>query len=119
MSNVYTTSIGVPMVARNKRNYGKGFYNSNIDNSINNIGSKTTPKEIIDVINDALPTISDYQATYAAVHGEYPLVRLIIIVDANTEYESAQRPQFTKVDGLIDTIFFDLGSEFTGYIILQ
>lgn len=117
MSNVYISSLGVPRTFRNKRIYG-GNSGDVINNSLT-VAGKETPKTIIPVINDALPTITAYDDNYAFVHGQYPLVRLIIVVDANTEYESAQRPQFTKVDGLIDTIYFDLGTEFTGYMILQ
>lgn len=116
MSNVYTTSIGAPRTARNKRIYGWASLTQN------NIGGTNTPGrpiEVFDVVAQTTPTVSDYDNLFADVFGQYPLVRLIIVIDANTEYESAQRPQFTKVDGLIDTIFFDLGVETTGYIILQ
>lgn len=120
MENVYTSSIGVPKTARNKRIYGNGdsFVSSTV---VSRLGTQSavTPKDVFDFTDDATPTISDYQTNYTAIHGEYPLVRLVIVIDSLTEYESAQRPYFTKVDGLIDTIYFDLGSPFTGYIILQ
>jgi hypothetical protein len=77
------------------------------------------------------PIIEDYQVeqvdpedaaktlNYAEDFGENPGVRCIITVDANTEYQLQQMPQFTKVDGLIDTIFFDLQEELTGYILIS
>lgn len=77
------------------------------------------------------PTISDYQTdqedpedalktlNYSEDYGEYPQIRLVITVDESTRYESQQKPQFTYVDGLIDTIFFDLGDELTGYILIS
>jgi len=79
----------------------------------------------IDFTASALPTISGYQSAQldgfnlAEDFGENPLVRCIIVVDANTEYQLQQTPQFTKVDGLIDTIFFDLTNELTGYILIS
>lgn len=69
------------------------------------------------------PAITDYQATYQALFGNFPKVRCIVEVDANTRYERQQMPQFTLVDGVIDTIFFDLddGGEttYSGYIIIS
>lgn len=116
MSNVYTTTLGVPRRARNKRIYG---WASLTQNNISIGNSPGRPIAIFDVVNEALPTISDYNTNYAPTFGQYPLVRLVIVIDSTHEYESAQRPQMTKVDGLIDTIYFDLGTEFTGYMILQ
>lgn len=75
--------------------------------------------------DSATPTIEDYQDdqvdgyNLAEDYGENPLVRCIIVVDANTEYQLQQMPQFTLVDGLVDTIFFDLGEEMTGYILIS
>lgn len=79
----------------------------------------------IDFTASALPTISGYQSdqidgfNLAEDYGENPLVRCIIIVDANTEYQLQQMPQFTKVGGLIDTIFFDLQEELSGYLLIS
>ena len=79
-----------------------------------------------------MPIIENYQSdqvdpedgsktiNYAESYGENPLVRCMITVDANTRYQRQQEPQFTFVDGLIDTIFFDLtGDESTGYILIS
>lgn len=76
-------------------------------------------KEIITFTNDSTPTISSYQSIYAPIHGQYPTVRLVIILDAGSEYQSMQNPIITKVNGLIDTIYFDIGEPTNGYIILQ
>jgi len=79
----------------------------------------------IDFEDSTTPTIEDYQDdqvdgfNLAEDYGENPLVRCIIIVDANTEYQLQQMPQFTLVDGLIDTIFFDLAEQLSGYILIS
>jgi hypothetical protein len=79
----------------------------------------------IEFTASALPIIEGYQAAQldgfnlSEDYGENPNVRCVIIVDANTEYQLQQSPQFTKVDGLIDTIFFDLAEELTGYILIS
>lgn len=79
----------------------------------------------------ALPIIVDYQddqvdpedagktINYAEYFGENPHIRCIIIVDSTHRYQLQQMPQFTYVDGLIDTIFFELAEELTGYILIS
>jgi hypothetical protein len=64
------------------------------------------------------PTIVNYQTTqvdpedaaktinYAEIYGEDPNVRCIIEVDAATSYQLQQMPQFTFIDGLLDTVTF-------------
>lgn len=120
MSNVYTTMIGVPKIARNKRIYGDGgsFSNSVVQSNVNN-DSIVTPKDVITFTALEIPILIDYQTNYAAAHGEYPLVRCIIDVDATNGYELQQMPQFTYIAGLIDTIYFLPGYEVSGKIILQ
>jgi hypothetical protein len=78
-----------------------------------------------------IPIISNYQTdqvdpedaaktiNYAELYGEDPCVRCIIVVDANTEYQLQQMPQFTKVGGLIDTVFFTPGFECSGRLIIS
>jgi len=78
-----------------------------------------------------IPIIANYQTVqtdpedptktinYAEDFGETPSVRCVIIVDVNTEYQLQQMPQFTKVDGKIDTIWFYPGEIVTGYLIIS
>ncbi|MBV5326141.1 MAG: hypothetical protein JZU65_00670 [Chlorobium sp.] len=63
---------------------------------------------------DALKTIN-----YASDFGETPLIRCIIVTSSTVEYQLQQMPQFTKVDDLIDSIFFDIGDALTGYLIIS
>ncbi len=70
---------------------------------------------IIPFTSSALPTITGYQATYAAIYGEYPNVECWM-VDGDLRTQLMQPPNFTTVLGLIDTIYFDLGFELTGFI---
>lgn len=118
MSNVYTTILGVPKRSRNGRVYANGssFNSTTVQSSEGQ--SVVTPKDIITFTSTDTPTITAYNTTWAATHGQYPSVRCMIVVDATTEYELQQMPQFTKVGGLIDTIFFLPGDTYTGYLIL-
>lgn len=119
MSNVYTTLIGVPKTARNKRIYGEGgSFSNSVVNNVDN-ASIVTPKDVIEFTDVVTPTITDYNTLYAPTHGQYPSVRCHIDVDATTGFELQLMPQFTYIDGLIDTIWFDAGWSYSGKIILQ
>jgi nitrate reductase NapAB chaperone NapD len=65
---------------------------------------------------DATKTIN-----YAELYGNDPIpqVRCIVVVDANTEYQLQQMPQITKVDGLINTIWFYPGEVISGRMIIS
>lgn len=65
------------------------------------------------------PTISDYNSLYAEKYGQYPDVRCIINVDENNRHQLQQDPQFTLVDGLIDTIWFYPGEAVSGCLVLS
>lgn len=128
MSNVYTTSLGVPKRARNKRNYGDGFYNATtVQSSVNNLGTKTVPTDIIEFTASARPTVSDYNTLYAPLHGQFPRLECIIDNGDGTRYQQQQMPQFTTLtsggglDDLIDTVFWDIGegNEVSGWIIIN
>lgn len=79
----------------------------------------------------SLPTIINYQTdqedpedptkiiNYAEDFGENPHVRCIITVDELNRVQRLQNPFFTYVDDLIDTVFFDLGEELTGYMLIS
>lgn len=83
-----------------------------------------TPKRIplrIPVESTAMPTISNYQAIYAAVYGENPDIRLMCeYEDTGMMYERMQRPFFTYDSlGLLDTIFIDCGDIISGYFLIK
>ncbi len=92
----------------------------------NDPNAKKVPFTSLDV-----PIISNYQTTqtdpedaaktinYAELYNEDPCVRCIIVVDANTEYQLQQMPQFTKVAGLINTVFFTPGFTCSGRLIIS
>jgi len=82
--------------------------------------------------NTELPTISGYQSdrtdpedalktiNYAELYGNDPNVRCIIVLDANNSYQLQQMPLFTFIDGLLDTIHFDMtGNPSSGYLIIS
>jgi hypothetical protein len=51
--------------------------------------------------------------------GDTPNVRLIKVEDANTEYQVQIMPQFTRVDGKIDTIWFYPAEVISGRMIIS
>jgi len=85
----------------------------------------------IPFISQLVPTIANYQddqvdpedagktVNYSDDFGENPSVRLIVTVDSATRYQRQQMPQFNYVDGLIDSVYFNLGEEVTGYILIS
>jgi hypothetical protein len=74
----------------------------------------------IDFIAQSFPTISDYNTKYASIYGQNPTVRLIIVDGSGIKSESIQKTLFTfDANGLLDTVYFDLGASTTGYIILS
>ena len=121
MSSVYTTDLRVPRTPRNQRHYDGAGGNSFSSTTVGGSSAPPvviTPKDVVGFTATATPTVTAYNTTWAAIHGQYPHVRCMIIVDATNEYELQKMPTFTKVDGLIDTIYFDIGEEMTGYIII-
>ena len=80
------------------------------------------PKQIIAKINfsnTATPSVTDYQANYKAVFGEYPKLQLFTEARAGVEWERQEKPVYNRTGGLLTSIVFDLSSEETGYIILS
>lgn len=122
MSNVYTSILGVPRTARNKRIYG---YGSLSDTTIIGSNKPGTPLDIFEFTASALPTITDYNTLYAPTHGQYPRLDIIIDNGDGTRYQKQQMPQFTTLtsggglDDLIDTIRWDFGEALTGWIIIN
>lgn len=120
MSNVWTTILGVPKKSRNGRIYADGTSFNSTTVQSGDGKSVVTPKDVIIFTALEIPILINYNTLYAATHGQYPSVRCWIDVDATTGYELQQMPQFTYINGLIDTIYFypDQGA-ISGKIILQ
>jgi hypothetical protein len=75
-------------------------------------------QKVIINFNSATPSIANYQATYAAIYGQYPNARLIWIDPAGDWNEWMQSPKFNIVGGVVDSISWDLGEILAGFIIL-
>jgi len=82
------------------------------------------PKQIPFTATDT-PTITGYQSAQldgfnlSEDYGENPKVQCMIIDDSNNRHIRQQDAQFTYISGLINTIYFDLGTPATGYIIIS
>lgn len=68
---------------------------------------------------DATPSLTNYQATYAATYGEHPNVQLVTIDGDGNYIVRSEQPKFTMAAGLIDSIGWDLPDAETGFIILR
>lgn len=72
--------------------------------------------------NTQVPTLTSYQTIYQPIFGDDPTISLIL---ENTDrvgerYESMQRPQFTyDSSDLLDTVYFELDGEYSGYILIK
>jgi len=76
-------------------------------------------KSIITFTATATPTISNYQSTYKATHGQYPQARLMYIDGDGNWNEWMQQPKFNVIAGVVDSITWDLAEALTGFIILS
>ena len=77
----------------------------------------------IEFVNNALPSILNYQRDYALKYGQFPSVMLITISinDQGKEIETIRQTEPTrhKVLGLLDSFVWDLGIAESGFIILK
>jgi len=128
MSSVYVLDIGTPRMPRNGRQLN-GIGGNSYTSVTTGIGTTAPPvtaltPDIVAFTANALPTVTDYNTLYAPKHGQYPRIDMIIDNGDGTRYRSQLQPQFTTLtsgggqDDLIDTIFFDIGEELTGWIII-
>lgn len=76
-------------------------------------------KTIIVFTATATPTVTNYQASYKSLHGEYPQARLMYIDGDGNWNEWMQQPKFNLVSGFVDSITWDLAEALTGFIILS
>ena len=69
--------------------------------------------------NTATPSLINYQTNYAFDYGELPKIELFTIDSASVCWSRQEKPVFNFVDGLIDSIVFDLSDECSGYITIS
>lgn len=65
------------------------------------------------------PALVDYQDNYAEDYGELPKLQLITYNGVGEEWIRQEVPVIYKVDGLIDSIVWDLSDNYSGYIIIS
>lgn len=73
----------------------------------------------IEFTNTATPSITDYQNTYSLKFGQLPKVTLMTYDSVGLEWERQEKPTRGFVDGLLDSIAWDLSDTYSGYIILS
>jgi len=74
--------------------------------------------EKIAFTNTSTPSLVNYQVNYKIPYGLTPKFLLIITIDGNTEYYNYQPPVLNYVDGLLDSVVWDLGIPYSGYILI-
>lgn len=124
MNTYIPTPLIVPRIPRNKRIYGTSVYYVAAPVYVAPATAVPTDPEIIGQITfpfemTTRPEITGYNAQYAAMYGQFPTVRMWIATSETSGYESQQKPLFTLIDNLLDTIYFELSEEQNGFLILQ
>jgi hypothetical protein len=69
--------------------------------------------------NTATPSLTNYQANYAFDYGELPKIELFTRDSTNVYWSRQEKPIFSFVGGLIDSITFDLSDAYSGYITIS
>jgi hypothetical protein len=79
--------------------------------------------EEIEFTDEAKPAISNYTDTYGNIYGQHPTFKLYTYGQDEhgdvIEIEWQGVPTRKRINGLLDTITFDLGDEETGFIIIK
>lgn len=78
---------------------------------------KTSEK--ITFTNTQSPSITDYQQNYAIPYGQLPKFTLITYDSEGVEWERQEVPIRNFVDGLLDSVVWDLSDIYSGYIIIS
>jgi hypothetical protein len=82
-------------------------------------GALKASKTVIPFTVTASPSVTDYQTNYA-FYGEHPTVKLKTIDGDGNYIERLEQAKFIMVDGLLDSIAWDLaGVNETGFIIIS
>jgi hypothetical protein len=90
--------------------------------SIGNVPSGTVTagsRTVIPFTADTTPGIDDYQATYASVFGEHPVVVLKTIDSEGNYIVRNEQAKYGMVDGVLNSISWDLPDPESGYIIIS
>ena len=83
------------------------------------VAGAAVAKTVVTFAADSTPSLTNYQASYAATYGEHPNVQLVTIDGDGNYIARSEQPKFTMAAGLIDTISWDLPDAETGFIILR
>lgn len=78
---------------------------------------KTSDK--IEFTNTATPSITNYQQNYATPYGQLPKFTLMTYNSEGVDWERQEVPIRNFVDGLLDSIVWDLSDIYSGYIIIS
>lgn len=73
----------------------------------------------IEFTNTNQPSLLDYQTNYAEDYGELPKFQLVTYDSEGVEWMRQEVPIIYKVDGLIDSVVWDLSDNYSGYIVLS
>ena len=73
----------------------------------------------VEFTNTQTPKLIDYQTTYVEDYGELPKVQLITYDSEGVEWVRQEVPIWYRTDGKLTSIEWDLGAEYSGYIILS
>lgn len=128
MSDVYTQILGTPKITRNKRIY-QGVYTGTTLGTTKVVtttpptpGVPTTAvaaRVIIPFVDDQAPSILNYNTIYALSYGQYPILSIYTADDDGNYLQRSELAKLVLVDGLIDSIVYDLAEIATGFIILS
>jgi hypothetical protein len=78
---------------------------------------KTSDK--IEFTNTSTPTISNYQQNYSIPYGQLPKFTLVTYDSEGVEWERQEVPVRNYVEGLLDSVVWDLSDLYSGYIIIS
>lgn len=70
-------------------------------------------------VNTMTPSLIDYQNNYSWDYGELPKIELFTMDSINVYWKRQEVPIFNFIDGLIDSIVYDLSDNYTGYITIS
>lgn len=73
----------------------------------------------IEFTNTATPSITGYQNNYSLKFGQLPKFVLVTYDSAGVEWERQEKPIRNFIDGLLDSVVYDLSDIYSGYIILS
>ena len=75
--------------------------------------------DLFNFVDDAMPTITNYNAVWRPIWGPHPIVRCVLIDSANLRHHIPIMTQYTYVNGMLEAAYYDFGTAQTGYLILS